>query len=94
MNSQLGQFDMVRWQGRRLDPQARAKARIVRLVLGLAALSAFSLMVGFYSGLPVPIGLLQTAFVVLALLVAVLGTWSVVEALLHRDESGVIHRRH
>jgi hypothetical protein len=93
MDSQLGQVDMVRWQGRRLDAQTRAKARVLRLVLGLTALSAFSLMIGFYSGLPVPIGLLQAAFVALVILIGALGGWSLVEALHRRSEPGVIHRR-
>ena len=94
MDPHIGESDMVRWQGRRLDAQTRATTRVARLVLGMALLSAFWLTVGFYSGLPIPIEMLQTAFVVLVALTAVLGVWTLLEALMRRNEGpGFVHRR-
>jgi len=81
MERQFGQSGMVRWQDRRIAPQTRARARMARLVLGMAALSAVSLMIGFYSGLPVPLGLLQTVFLLLVALFAAFGLWAGFHAL-------------
>lgn len=94
MDRQIGQVQMVRWQGRRLAPQTRAKSRVARLILGMAILSALSLMIGFYSGLPVPIGLMQMVFVYLVGLIAIVGAWTGAEALMRRNEgAGIIRRR-
>lgn len=73
MERQLGGVDMVRWQGRRIDPHARSRTRIVGLTATFAVISFFSLAVGFYSGLPVPVSLLQTASLVLMLALAAYG---------------------
>jgi hypothetical protein len=94
MDRHIGEANMVRWQGRRLDAQTRAKTRVARVVLGMAVLSGFWLTVGFYSGLPIPIGMLQTAFVFLVAVTLVLGVWTVLESLMRRNQgAGFIHRR-
>lgn len=67
MERQLGGVDMVRWQGRRIDPHVRSRTRIAGLILTFAIISFFFLAVGFYSGLPAPVGLLQAASVILML---------------------------
>ncbi len=94
MDRHIGEVNMVRWQGRRLDAQTRARTRVARLVLGMAVLSGFWLTVGFYSGLPIPIEILQSAFVVLVAVTVVLGVWTLLESLMRRNEgAGFVHQR-
>ncbi len=83
MQTQLGCTDMVRWQGRRMAAENRAKSRVVRLMLLFAALAVASLTVGFYSGLPVLFLLGAVAFVARA----------GVDRLVHRQERGLVRRR-
>jgi hypothetical protein len=94
MDREIGQAQMVRWQGRRADAQTRARTRTARLVVALALLSAVSLMIGFYSGLPIPLSLLQTTFVVLVALSGLLGAWTLTQAVMRRHQgTGVLRRR-
>jgi hypothetical protein len=86
MQQDIGRVYMVHWQGRRIAPEQRAKGRLMRLALAFAVLAALSLMGGFYSGLPIPIALLQTVFATVANLLALFGAWLAWNALLHRGE--------
>ena len=93
MQHELGRIDMVRWQGRRLAGEDRAKNRLARVIVGLVALAALSLTVGFYSGLPVPLGVLRT-LVVLSLLAGGIYALRVgYDALFHREARRVRTRR-
>ena len=85
MRHSLEDSGMVRWQGRRLDGHTRARTRLVRLLLGLAALSVASLIVGFYAGLPVPLGLLRTLLILLLAGAAVFAAKAAIDALVHRE---------
>lgn len=87
MQTDIGGIHMVQWQGCRLAPEQRAKGRIVRLGLYLAAIAALSLMIGFYSGLPVPLGLIRSAFVLVSLGALAVVASAVVSAIVHREES-------
>lgn len=86
MERQLGRVDLVHWQGRRIAPEERAKSRVVRAIVMVALLSAVSLAVGFYSGLPIPVEVLQTVFVLVALGLAIAGARSAILALSSRRE--------
>lgn len=94
MERQLGGVDMVRWQGRRIDPQVRSRTRIAGLVLTFALISFFFLAAGFYSGLPAPVGLLQALAVILMLAAAAFGVRLGVAAVAARkDRRGLRSRR-
>ena len=80
---------MVRWQGRRLPAEDRAKSRLTRTILGLVALSTVSLIIGFYSGLPVPLGVLRTLVVLSILSVAAYTVKVAIDAVRHREERRV-----
>lgn len=86
MERQLGRVDLVHWQGRRIAPEERAKSRIARAIVMIALLSAVSLAVGFYSGLPIPVEVLQTAFVLVLLGLVVIGARAAILALSTRRE--------
>lgn len=92
MRHSLGASDMVRWQGRRIGGEARARSRMARLALLFAALSVASLVIGFYSGLPVPLDLLQTLTLLLVVGAAVFAVRLGFDRLANRGERG-IHRR-
>jgi hypothetical protein len=93
MDHYLGGGDIVRWQGRRLAGESRAKSRVARLVMLFAALSVASLVVGFYSGLPVPLDLLQTLTVLLVIAGLVFGARAGVDRMAHRQDRGFVRRR-
>jgi hypothetical protein len=86
MQRDFGRVDMVHWQGRRIAPEQRAKGRFLRATLVLSLVAAASLMAGFYSGLPVPIELLQSVFAVVALALLAFGAWAAGQAILHRRD--------
>lgn len=86
MERQIGRVDMVRWQGRRINAETRSTGRVVRLVLGFVTLAAAALAVGFWSGLPIPIHLLQTVFAVVAISLITYGLVSAGHALMHRED--------
>ena len=86
MERQLGRVDLVHWQGRRLAPEGRANSRIARVIVMVGLLSAVSLAIGFYSGLPIPAEILQTAFVLVALGLVVVGARGALLALSSRRE--------
>jgi hypothetical protein len=93
MEHYLDHVGMVRWQGRRLAAENRAKSRLVRLALLFAALSVASLTIGFYSGLPVPLDLLQTLVVLLVGAGLVFVARAGLDVLVHRDERTLGRRR-
>jgi len=93
MEHSLGSFDMVRWQGRRLAGESRAKSRIARLAILFTALAVGSLVIGFYSGLPVPLDLLQTLTVLFLIGAAVFAARAGVDRLVNREQRGMIRRR-
>jgi hypothetical protein len=86
MQRDLGRMDMVHWQGRRLAPEVRLKLRIVKLALAFAVAAALSLMAGFYSGLPVPISLLQSVFAMLMAALLAFAAWSLASSAAHRGD--------
>lgn len=86
MQRDLGRVYMVHWQGRRIAPDNRVKARFLRATLVLGVIAAVSLMMGFYSGLPVPIGLLQSVVLLVVLGLLAFGAWSGVQAIRHRKD--------
>ena len=88
----LSSTDMVRWQGRRLAAESRAKSRIARLVILFKALAVGSLIVGFYSGLPVPIDLLQTLTLLAVVGLLVFVARAGVDRVVNRDAHS-FHRR-
>lgn len=92
MQHYLGASDMVRWQGRRLDGETRAKSRTARLALLFAALSLASLAAGFYSGLPVPLDLLQTLTVLFVAGATVFAIRRGIDRLVNREPRS-FHRR-
>jgi len=81
---------LVRWQDRRAGGESRARARSVRLALGLAALSVMSLVGGFYAGLPVPLDLVRLLVILLIAGFAAYGAKVVFHGLIHRNRR---HRR-
>jgi hypothetical protein len=89
MQHQLGRVDLVHWQGRRLPAEDRAKSRVARMILGLVALSTVSLTIGFYSGLPVPLGVLRTLVVLSILSVGAYALRAGIDAVVHREERRV-----
>ena len=93
MEHHLGGSDMVRWQGRRLAGENRAKSRVVRLVLLFAALAVASLIVGFYSGLPIPLEFLQTLTVLFLVGALVFAVRTGLDRLVHREERSLGRRR-
>ena len=93
MDYYSGSSDMVRWQGRRLAGESRARSRIARLVLLFAALAVVSLVIGFYSGLPVPLDLLQVLTVLVVGGALVFGARAGVDWLVNREDRGLIRRR-
>ena len=86
MQRDIGRVYMVHWQGRRPAPEQRTKSRVFRATLGFAVIAALSLMGGFYSGLPVPISLLQSVFATVTTLLALFGAWIAWNALHHRGD--------
>ncbi len=93
MEHSLGSCDMVRWQGRRPAGESRAKGRVARLAILFTALACGSLIIGFYSGLPVPLDLLQTLTVLFLIGAAAFAVRAGVDHLVNRQERGVIRRR-
>ena len=86
MDRQLGRVDMVRWQGRRPKAETRNVGRAARLALMFLVVAAASLAVGFWSGLPVPLELLQTVFAVVALALVIYGVSMLGHTLAHGRE--------
>jgi heme A synthase len=93
MRADLGGVDMIHWQGRRLAPEQRARRRAARVALIFAIVAAVSLAAGFYSGLPVPIGLLQLVSALVLAAVLAFGAWTVISAVAHRGERSRPGRR-
>lgn len=89
MRHSLGASDMVRWQGRRIGGEARARNRMARLTLLFATLSVASLVIGFYSGLPVSLDLLQTLTLLLVVGLAVFAVRLGFDRLTNREERGI-----
>lgn len=86
MQRDIGRIDMVRWQGRRPPPEQRARTRIVQATLFAGVIAALSLMAGFYSGLPVPVSVLQSFFVLLALALLGFLAWTLTSLAAHRSD--------